>query len=416
MFDRYQLPELQRALLRAPAVVLLGPRQVGKTTLAFQVAQADGVYLDLESPEDRNKLSNVEQYLRARQDKLVVLDEVQRLPTLFEPLRGLIDQARRATGSAANGAPPRTNGLYLLLGSASLDLIQHSSETLAGRIAFVELSGLHRLEVPPTLWDNLWVRGGFPQSLTAQSELESVLWRRDFTRTYLERDVAQFAPRTSAELLRRFWTMLAHLQGSTLNIAQLARNLGVDTRTANGYLNLLTDLLLIRQLAPWHSNQGKRLVKSHKVYIRDSGLLHSLLGIADLDALLSHPIVGASWEGHVIESLLSVAPAGTTPSFYRSNAGAEIDLLITWPNGEHWAIEIKRSTTPKVERGFYSACEDITPSRKWVVYPGTEAYPLSNDIQVMPLHTAMQALAAGPLPSPKSHGARTPAPNSAAIE
>lgn len=241
MFDRYQFLELQRALERAPAVVLLGPRQVGKTTLAFQVAQADGVYLDLESPEDRNKLSNVEQYLRAHQDRLVVLDDVQRLPTLFEPLRGLIDQARRAG---------RGNGLYLLLGFASLDLIQHSSETLAGRIAFVELSGLHRLEVPPALWDSLWVRGGFPQSLTAQSEFESVQWRRDFIRTYLERDMAQFAPRTSAELLRRSWTMLAHLQGSTLNNAQLARNLGLDTRTANGYLNLLTDLLLTRQLAP----------------------------------------------------------------------------------------------------------------------------------------------------------------------
>lgn len=386
MFDRYKLPELRSALERSPAVVLLGPRQVGKTTLAFQIAQAGGVYLDLESPEDRNKLSNVEQYLRARQDRLVVLDEVQRLPTLFEPLRSLIDQARRA-GSA--------NGLYLLLGSASLDLIQHSSETLAGRIAFVELSGLHRLEVPRELWDNLWVRGGFPQSLTAQSELESVQWRRDFTRTYLERDVAQFAPRTSAELLRRFWTMLAHLQGSTLNIAQLARNLGIDTRTTNGYLALLTDLLLTRQLSPWHSNQGKRLVKSHKVYIRDSGLLHSLLGITDMDALLSHPVVGASWEGHVIESLLAVAPAGTIPSFYRSNAGAEIDLLITWPNGEHWAMEIKRSTTPKVARGFYSACDDIQPSRKWLIYPGPDAYPLIDDIQVMPLQVAMQALAAG---------------------
>lgn len=260
---------------------------------------------------------------------------------------------------------------------------------MAGRIAFVELSGLHRLEVPPTLW----VRGGFPQSLTAQSEPDSVQWRRDFTRTYLERDVAQFAPRTSSELLRRFWTMLAHLQGSTLNMAQLARNLGLDTRTANGYLDLLTDLLLTRQLAPWHSNQGKRLVKSHKVYIRDSGLLHSLLGITDMDALLSHPVVGASWEGHVIESLLAVAPAGINPSFYRSNAGAEIDLLLTWPNGEHWAIEIKRSTTPKVERGFYSACDDIQPRQKWLIYPGTESYPLSDDIQVMPLHVAMKALA-----------------------
>ena len=388
MFTRFKLAEVHQALQRAPAVVLLGPRQVGKTTLAFEVAQPDGVYLDLESPEDRNKLSNVEQYLRARLDQLVVLDEVQRLPGLFEPLRGLIDQARR--NGAANNT--RSKGLYLLLGSASLDLIQRSSETLAGRIAFVELSGLHRLEVPPNLWDGLWVRGGFPQSLSAQSEADSVQWRRDFTRTYLERDVAQFAPRTSAELLRRFWTMLAHLQGSTLNMAQLARNLGIDTRTANGYLDLLTDLLLTRKLAPWHNNQGKRLVKSNKVYIRDSGLLHSLLGITDMDALLSHPVVGASWEGHVIESLLAVAPAGAIPSFYRSNAGAEIDLLITWPNGEHWAIEIKRSTTPKVERGFYSACEEVRPSRKWLIYPGSEGYSLGDEIEVMPVHTAMQTL------------------------
>ena len=388
MFNRYQLAEIQQALQRAPAVVLLGPRQVGKTTLALEVAQPDGTYLDLESPEDRNKLTNIEEYLRARQDRLIVLDEVQRLPTLFEPLRGLIDQARRA--GTANGT--RTHGFYLLLGSASLDLIQRSSETLAGRIAFVELGGLHRLEVPSNLWDGLWVRGGFPQSLTALSDADSVQWRRDFTRTYLERDVAQFAPRTSAELLRRFWTMLAHLQGSTLNIAQLARNLGVDTRTANGYLDLLTDLLLTRKLAPWHSNQSKRLVKSNKVYIRDSGLLHSLLGITDMDALLSHPVVGASWEGHVIESLLAVAPTGTVPSFYRSNAGAEIDLLLTWPNGEHWAIEIKRSTTPKVERGFYSACEDIRPSRKWLIYPGMECYPLGDGIEVMPLQVAMGKL------------------------
>ena len=388
MFTRKKLLELEQMLQRSPAVVLLGPRQVGKTTLALQLAEPDGAYLDLESPEDRNKLDNVEQYLRTRQDRLVVLDEVQRLPTLFEPLRGLIDQARR-TGTA-NGT--RTSGFYLLLGSASLELIQHSSETLAGRIAFVELSGLHRLEVPPELWDDLWVRGGFPPSLTALSEADSVLWRRDFTRTYLERDVAQLAPRTSAELLRRFWTMLAHLQGSTLNMAQLARNLGIDTRTANGYLDLLTDMLLTRRLAPWSTNQGKRLVKSHKVYIRDSGLLHSLLGITNMDALLSHPIVGASWEGHVIESLLAVAPASTQPSFYRSNAGAEIDLLLTWQNGEHWAIEIKRSTTPKVERGFYIACEDIQPARKLLIYPGHESYPLGDGVEVMPLHAAMQAL------------------------
>lgn len=391
MFTRYKQAELQQALRRAPAVVVLGPRQVGKTTLAWQVAQPDGLYLDLESPEDRSKLDNAEQYLRSRQNQLVVLDEVQRLPTLFEPLRGLIDQARRAASVSGTSA----TGLYLLLGSASLDLIQSSSETLAGRIAFVELAGLHRLEVPPALWDSLWVRGGFPQSLKAATDADSVLWRRDFTRTYLERDVAQFAPRIGAELLRRFWTMLAHLQASTLNMAQLARNLGIDTRTANAYLDLLTDLLLVRQLSPWHSNGGKRLVKSPKVYVRDSGLLHSLLGIADMDGLLAHPVVGASWEGHVIESLLAVAPAGVVPSFYRSGAGAEIDLLLTWPNGEHWAIEIKRSTAPKVERGFHSACEDIQPSRKWLVYPGAEAYPMRDGIEAMPLQAAMQTLAVG---------------------
>lgn len=382
--------EVEQALRRSPAVVLLGPRQIGKTTLAMGIAPTDGVYLDLESPEDRNKLHNVEQYLRTRQDRLVVLDEVQRVPSLFEPLRGLIDQARR--GGAAD-SKVRTTGLYLLLGSASLDLIQQSSETLAGRIAFVELSGLHRLEVPQALWDELWLRGGFPQSLTAASVTDSVRWRRDFTRTYLERDVAQFAPRISAELLRRFWTMLAHLHSSTVNIAQLARNLDIDTRTANGYLDLLTHLLLVRKLAPWHSNRGKRLVKSHKIYLRDSGLLHSLLGITDMESLLSHPTVGASWEGHVIESLLAVAPTDVSSSFYRSNAGAEIDLVLSWPNGEHWAIEVKRSTTPKVERGFYSACDDIKPVKKWLVYPGTDSYPLREDIEVMPLHSAMQALA-----------------------
>lgn len=396
MFTRFTTPQLQSALQRAPAVVLLGPRQVGKTTLALGLSQPSGAYLDLESPEDRNKLSNIEQYLRGHQDRLVVLDEVQRLPTLFEPLRGLIDRARRA---GIIDKTVRTTGLYLLLGSASLDLIQHSSETLAGRITFIELTGLHRLEVPPDLWDALWLRGGFPQSLTADSLTDSVLWRKDFTRTYLERDVAQFAPRIPAELLRRFWTMLAHLQGSTVNIAQLARNLEIDTRTANGYLALLVDLLLVRKLAPWHTNQGKRLVKSHKVYLRDSGLLHSLLGITSMDSLLSHPVVGASWEGHVIESLLAVAPAGIEPSFYRSGAGAEVDLVLTWPNGEHWAIEIKRSTTPKAARGFYSACEDIQPVKKWVIYSGSESYPLQDGIEAIPLDKAMMILAANRNPS-----------------
>lgn len=390
MFTRLKATELRQALDHAPAVVLLGPRQIGKTTLALQVSSPQDQYLDLESPEDRNKLSNVEAYLSSRQDRLMVLDEVQRLPTLFEPLRGLIDRARRA---ALHNPAQRRDGLYLLLGSASLDLIQHSSETLAGRIAFVELSGLHRLELPPELWTTAWQRGGFPDSLTARSDATSLQWRRNFIRTYLERELSQFAPRMAAETLRRVWTMLAHLHGSTVNAAQLARNLELDTRTINSYLDLLSDLLLLRKLPPWHSNAGKRLVKMPKVYIRDSGILHALLGISDMEMLLSHPVVGNSWEGHVIESLLAVAPAEVQASYYRTHAGAEIDLLLTWPDGTHWAIEVKRSTTPKVERGFHSACADLQPAKKWVVYPGTESYALADsDIQAMPLEQAMQAL------------------------
>jgi hypothetical protein len=278
---------------------------------------------------------------------------VQRLPTLFEPLRGLIDQARRAASVSGTSA----TGLYLLLGSASLDLIQSSSETLAGRIAFVELAGLHRLEVPPALWDGLWVRGGFPQSLMAATDADSVLWRRDFTRTYLERDVAQFAPRIGAELLRRFWTMLAHLQASTLNMAQLARNLGIDTRTANAYLDLLTDLLLVRKLSPWHSNQGKRLVKSPKVYIRDSGLLHSLLGIADMDGLLAHPVVGASWEGHV-------SSAARHPRW----SGAFTAHAPTFsPAGNGWCTPGPRRTPCATA---LRPCPCMWPCRRWLLGRG----------------------------------------------
>jgi predicted AAA+ superfamily ATPase len=273
-----------------------------------------------------------------------------------------------------------------------LDLLQKTSETLAGRVAFIELAGLHRLEVPEALWDDLWLRGGFPESLTAPTLADSLRWRRDFIRTYLERDIPQFAPRIAAEKLRRFWTMLAHLQATTVNVAQLARNLEVDVRTAGSYLDLLVDLLLVRRIPAWHSNAGKRLIKAPKIMVRDSGLVHSLLGITDHDALLSHPVVGHSWEAHVIESLLSVAPPTAQASYYRSSAGAEIDLLLSWPNGEHWAIEIKRSTTPKLERGFFSACEDVKPTQKWLVYSGTVPYPLGDDVQVLPLDVAMRKL------------------------
>jgi len=377
MFRRLLESRLRDELAFSPAVALLGPRQVGKTTLALQVAHGlPQVYLDLESQRDQSKLAQAELYLQGHLDKLVILDEVHRAPGLFPMLRGLIDQARRSGQEA---------GRYLLLGSASLDVLKQSSETLAGRIAYLELAPLNVFETGAAAQDALWLRGGFPSSVQASSDARSLQWRDNFIRTYLERDIPQFGPRIAAETLRRFWTMLAHHQGGLLNVAQLARNLGVDVKTAQSYIGLLCDLLLLRRLPPWHTNAGKRLVKAPKVYVRDSGLLHALLGIGSGEQLLSHMVVGASWEGHCLENLLSCTPRGVTAYFYRTSAGAEIDLLLVWPGGEQWAIEFKRSLSPKVERGFHSACDDLKPARKWVVYPGQEGYPLAADIQAVSL-------------------------------
>lgn len=377
MINRQLSHLLSEELRHSPAVALLGPRQVGKTTLALAVAKkTPHVYLDLESERDRGKLAQAEAYLETHLDKLVILDEVHRAPGLFPVLRGLIDKARRS-GDAA--------GRYLLLGSASLDVLQQSGETLAGRIAYLELGPFNILEASAENANQLWVRGGFPESLNANSDARSLRWRENFIRTYLERDIPQFGPRISAEMLRRFWTMLAHHQSGLLNVAQLARNLGVDAKTAHSYIDLMCDLLLVRRLQPWHTNISKRLVKAPKVYVRDSGLVNALLGIETLEELLSHMVVGASWEGFCIENILACVPPSATGYFYRTSAGAEIDLLLSWPNSELWAIEIKRSTSPKVERGFHSACNDINPTHKWVVYPGQESYPLGNDIHTTSL-------------------------------
>lgn len=374
---RTLLAQLTDEIQHSPAVALLGPRQVGKTTLALEAAQTiPSIYLDLESERDLGKLAQPELYLAGHLDKLVILDEVHRLPGLFPMLRGLIDQARRSGKRA---------GQYLLLGSASLDLLQQSGETLAGRIAYLELGPFNIAETGASQADALWLRGGFPESLTAPGDARSLRWRQNFIRAYLERDIPQFGPRIPAETLRRFWTMLAHHQGGLLNVAQLARNIGADVKTARGYIDLLCDLLLVRRLMPWHANMGKRLVKSPKVYVRDSGLVHALLDIETREALLGHPVVGASWEGFVIENLLSCAPASVQSFFYRSSGGAEVDLLLAWPSGELWAIEVKRSLSPKVERGFHAACDDLKPSRKLVVYPGNEAFPLDNDVQAVTL-------------------------------
>lgn len=375
MLDRRLYAQLDQMLREVPAVALLGPRQVGKTTLALQIAETlPSIYLDLESPADRSRLSDPELYLADHENELVILDEVHRFPDLFQSLRGLIDEGRRRGRKA---------GRFLLLGSASMDLMRQSGESLAGRIAYLELAPFDVLEVDDDARDQLWVRGGFPDSFLAADEGASMRWRQNFIRTYLERDVPQLGPRIPAETLRRFWTMLAHAQGGLLNAATFARGLGVDGKTAARYLDLMVDLLLVRRLPAWHKNVGKRLVKSPKVYVRDSGLTHALLGLANKESLLGHPVVGHSWEGYVVESLLSVTPAGTQASFYRSSGGAEIDLILSLPGQRSWAIEIKRSLTPRPARGFHHACADVKPEAGYVVYPGRETFSVSADVEAI---------------------------------
>ena len=384
MIERHVKTQLVERLGDAPAVALLGPRQVGKTTLAQEVGETQpSLYLDLESEADRAKLAEPELYLAAHEDKLIILDEVHRAPELFQILRGLIDRGRRKGLRA---------GRFLLLGSASMDLLAQSGESLAGRISYLEMGPLDALEIAEQDIERLWTRGGFPDSYLAGSDRSSQRWRQDFIRTYLERDIPMMGPRIPAETLRRFWTMLAHHQSGLLNASDFARSLGVTSQTVANYLDLLVDLLLVRRLAPWHSNGAKRLVKSPRIYVRDSGLVHTLLGLPDREAILGHPVAVASWEGFVIESLVAATAEGTGAYFYRTSAGAEIDLLLQRPDGRLWVFEIKRSLSPKVERGFHSACEDLKPDRRILVYPGSETFPLGNGIEVMSLSTAVRAI------------------------
>ena len=359
-----------------PAVVLLGPRQVGKTTLAEAIAgDRESVYLDLENPRDRGKLSDPNRYLEANEGRLVVLDEVHRVPELFQVLRGVIDRGRRKG---------LRTGRFLLLGSASMELMKQSGESLAGRVAYVDLPPVNVLESDRANMDRLWVRGGFPDSFLGASDEHSLAWRVNFIKSYLERDIPDLGPRIPAETLRRFWTMLAHGQGGLLNAAQPARSLGVDGKTVARYLDLMVDLLLVRRLPAYHTNVNKRLVKSPKVYVRDSGVLHALLGIENREALFGHPILGASWEGFVIDNIASVLREGTLMSFYRTAAGAELDLILEFPGlSERWAIEIKSSSMPRLTRGFYHAVEDVAPNRAFVVYAGDEGYPLSAEVDAV---------------------------------
>jgi len=368
-----------------PAVALLGPRQTGKTTLAGLIAEERAsTYLDLENTADREKLRDSALYLSGHEEKLVILDEVQRVPELFQTLRGLIDRGHRRNIRA---------GRFLLLGPASVDLLKQSGESLAGRIAYIELGPFNVLEVDAVTHEKLWIRGGFPDSFLADSDEASVVWRENFVRTYLERDVPQLGPRVPAETLRRFWTMLAHMQGGLLNAAQFARALAVDGKTVARYLDLLVDLLLVRRLPPFHANVGKRLVKSPKVYVRDSGIVHALLGLDDRDAVLGHPVAGGSWEGFVLENLLSAAPERVRPWFYRTAAGAEIDLVLQMPGGDLWAVEIKRGLAPRLDKGFHHARQDLSPTRSFVVYSGIERYPKSEAVEVIGLGELASLLA-----------------------
>ncbi len=370
-------PKLEKSLAKNPAVVLTGPRQVGKTTLALKIADKhDALYLDLERPRDVAKLHDIEQFCALNEDKLIILDEVQRVPELFAPLRSIIDQRRRKG---------RKNSQFLLLGSASIDLLQQSSETLAGRVAYCELSPFAPTEIHNTSQQALWHRGGFPESFLAENDEDSLNWRLDFIATYLERDIPQLGPRIPAETLRRFWTMLAHNQGQLFNASAIARGLDVKSVTTGRYLDLMVDLLLVRRLKPLITNVRKRLVKAPKVYLRDSGICHALLLIENQNDLLGHPVVGGSWEGFVIENIITSLPKMATYGYYRTSGGAELDLVIKSGKGKILAVEIKRSSAPSVSRGFHSACKDIHPDRKLVIHGGSDCFPLSSDIDAVSL-------------------------------
>ena len=381
MIPRLAESAVRKKLLQTPAVVLLGPRQVGKTTLARQIAgnwPGGAVYLDLERSADRLRLEDAEDYLRAHVGRLVIMDEIHRAPGVFESLRGIIDENRLAGVRS---------GQFLLLGSASLDLMRQSSETLAGRVSYMDISHIHIQEVIPVQIEpeQLWLRGGFPDSLLAADEEHSLDWRRDFIRSYLERDVPMFAPRLPSETIGRLWTMLAHQQGGLLNQARIASSLGVSNPTIDRYIDLLVDLQLIRRLRPWSSNAGKRLVRTPKVYVRDSGILHGLLELKTRNDVLGHPVCGPSFEGFCIDNLIAAAGVERTAYFYRTQVGAEIDLVLEKGGHPDIAIEVKRASAPRPERGFSIACDDLKITRRYVVYPGVESFALRNGAQAISL-------------------------------
>jgi uncharacterized protein len=372
------LARISARLKTSPAVALLGPRQCGKTTLAQAMgAGTSSTYFDLERPTDLAQLAEPMTALESLRG-LVIIDEVQRRPDLFPVLRVLLDRK-----------PVRTR--FLILGSASPDLLQQSSETLAGRIATVEMGGFTLDELPAKDADRVWLRGGFPRSFLARSEQESVAWREDFIRTFLERDLAQLGVRTPAGTMRRFWTMLAHYSGGIWNASEIGRSLGEAHTTVRRHLDALAGALVVRVLEPWFENVGKRLVKSPKVYVRDTGLLHTLLGIGNRRELDGHPKLGGSWEGFVIEQILARL---TLPQAYywRTQAGAELDLLLLH-KGRRIGIEIKRADAPKMTPSMASALADLKLHQIFVVYPGSARYAVAPRVEALPLAACIDELA-----------------------
>ncbi|MBK8956404.1 MAG: ATP-binding protein [Saprospiraceae bacterium] len=382
MIPRRLSNKIHTLLKHFPAVALLGPRQVGKTTLALEISKHQpSIYLDLENPVDLLKAHHLEDLVFNNPETLIILDEIHRMPEIFIPIRSVIDRLKRSG---------KKTGQFLFLGSASLTLLKQSSETLAGRLAFIELCPIDLTEFTNYLNEDhkinqLWTRGGFPDSLLAEDDTASLLWRQQFIKTYLERDIPQLGPRIPATTLERLWTMLAHHQGQSLNVSKLAVNLDVSNVTVSRYIDLFTDLLLIRKIQPYTSNVKKRLVKASRVYIRDSGICHALLNIRNFNDLLGDPVIGKSWEGFVIENIIQFLPPNAFSYYYRTPGGAEIDLVLELHKNEKWAIEIKRKSQLSANRGYYEACETIHPSKKYIVHSGSEHFQTNNGIELIPL-------------------------------